>query len=105
LIDGSTQLTIDTTGEIGKVCLDDDCTSWQAKGNVEVLLEKIDELLRKHRLTVDRIDKIKINPGPGSFIGTRVGVAVANSLRWSLGKGKLIKPHYSAPAKITLKHS
>lgn len=35
--------------------------------------------------TFKDIKEIKVNIGPGSFTGIRVGVSVANALAWSLG--------------------
>lgn len=101
-------LLIDTTTQTGKICLGGDCVAWPAQGNAEFVLEKIDGLLKKHHLTMDQISAIKVNPGPGSFTGTRVGVAVANALAWSLHKpvnglpeGQLVKPIYAHPPHIT----
>jgi len=63
--------------------------------NVLLLIEKI---LEKHKLKPSNLTAIKVNTGPGSFTGLRVGVAVANTLAWSLkipvnGK-KLVEPEY-----------
>lgn len=79
------KLTIDTTGETGKVCLGDQCLSWPARGKVELLLAKIDRLFKVEGLTFKDLKAIEVNPGPGSFMGSRVGVTVANMLAWVLG--------------------
>jgi tRNA threonylcarbamoyladenosine biosynthesis protein TsaB len=49
------------------------------------LLVLIDQILKDNKASLKQITAIKVNPGPGSFTGTRVGVAVANALAWSLG--------------------
>jgi tRNA threonylcarbamoyladenosine biosynthesis protein TsaB len=49
------------------------------------LLEVIDRLLKKAKLDKMEIKEIKINTGPGSYTGLRVGCSVANTLAWSLG--------------------
>ena len=49
------------------------------------LLAFIDEILKKQGKTVKNITEIKVNCGPGSFTGLRVGVSVANTLGWVLG--------------------
>ena len=49
------------------------------------LLSFIDEILIKEGKKIDEIDEIKVNTGPGSFTGLRVGVSVANALGWVLG--------------------
>jgi len=51
----------------------------------QVLLPIIDELLCKHGLTLQDLDIIEVNRGPGSFTGVRVGVSVANALSYVLG--------------------
>ena len=63
--------------------------------NVLPLIEKI---LKKQNLQLNDLTAIKVNTGPGSFTGLRVGVAVANALAWVLkipvnGK-KLAEPKY-----------
>lgn len=51
----------------------------------QVVLPIIEELLQKHGLTLQDLDSIEVNPGPGSFTGVRVGVSVANALSYALG--------------------
>ena len=63
--------------------------------NVLPLIEKI---LKKQNLKPNDLTAIEVNTGPGSFTGLRVGVAVANTLAWSLkipvnGK-KQVEPKY-----------
>jgi tRNA A37 threonylcarbamoyladenosine modification protein TsaB len=52
-------------------------------------------------LELDDLKLIEVNPGPGSYTGVRVGVAVANALSWALNlkinnekKGELVYPVY-----------
>lgn len=51
----------------------------------QVTLELIDKLLKKHNVALSNINSIKVNTGPGSFTGLRVGASVANALGWTLG--------------------
>lgn len=56
--------------------------------------------------TPQDITSIEVNPGPGSFTGTRVGVAIANALGFSLGitvneKKEPVEAIYSSPPSIT----
>lgn len=70
----------------------------------QALLPIIEELLHKHELMLKNIDEIKVNPGPGSFTGVRVGVSVTNALSYALeipvnnivvSKGdKIVEPVY-----------
>lgn len=78
-------LRIDTTSETGTVCLNGKYLSWPARGRVELLLAKIDELLKVQSSKLNQIKAIEANPGPGSFMGSRVGVTVANALASTLG--------------------
>ncbi len=50
----------------------------------QVVLPLIEELLKKHNLTIRDITHIEVNQGPGSFTGLRVGVSIANALSYSL---------------------
>ncbi|MDO8657549.1 MAG: tRNA (adenosine(37)-N6)-threonylcarbamoyltransferase complex dimerization subunit type 1 TsaB [Candidatus Levybacteria bacterium] len=67
----------------------------------QIILPQIDEMLKKHSLKPEDLSEIKINTGPGSFTGLRVGLAIANALSLSLkipvnGKkvGEIISPTY-----------
>lgn len=60
--------------------------------NSQKLLPFIDKTLKKNNLSINDIAEIKVNTGPGSFTGLRVGVAIANAIRFALGipiNGKL----------------
>lgn len=55
------------------------------------VLSLINQILKKHlprrkagKKTLKDISEIKIETGPGSFTGLRVGIAVANALAWAL---------------------
>ena len=69
-------------------------------------LPLIVELLQEHSLELKDIHQIKVNEGPGSFTGVRVGVSIANALSYvlhipvngkiSLNGSSLVEPVYSA---------
>lgn len=62
----------------------------------QVVLPTIQKLLKEHNLTVQDIQKVEVNPGPGSFTGVRVGAAIANSIIFGLGLSQdLIEPIYT----------
>jgi len=62
----------------------------------QVVLPTIQQLLAEHGLTVQNIDTVEVNPGPGSFTGVRVGAAIANALIFALRlSDKLVEPVYS----------
>lgn len=71
----------------------------QKKGS-QVLLPMIDKILERNNLKIANIGSLEVNPGPGSFTGTRVGVSVANALAFALNipvngkKGKIVIPNY-----------
>ena len=67
----------------------------------QIVLPMVDEILKKHSLNLKDISEIKVNAGPGSFTGLRVGLAIANALSFALkipinGKkvGEIILPIY-----------
>ncbi|KKT98723.1 MAG: Inactive metal-dependent protease-like protein [Candidatus Collierbacteria bacterium GW2011_GWC2_45_15] len=64
--------------------------------------------LEERNIKPEDIDEIEVNPGPGSFTGTRVGVAIANVLGFALdikvnGSMTPVEPIYSSPPSITKK--
>lgn len=65
----------------------------------QVTLPLIEKILKEHKLSLKDISEIQVNPGPGSFTGLRVGIAIANTLGYLLnipvnGK-KMVEPEYS----------
>ncbi len=50
------------------------------------LFPLLDELLKSQSLTLDEIDLLAVNVGPGSFTGLRVGIAAVKGLAATLGK-------------------
>lgn len=72
-----------------------------ASNKTQIILPMIDKILRKHSLKPEDLSEIRINAGPGSFTGLRVGLAIANALSFTLkipvnGKkiGEIISPIY-----------
>ncbi|MBI3576764.1 tRNA (adenosine(37)-N6)-threonylcarbamoyltransferase complex dimerization subunit type 1 TsaB [Candidatus Gottesmanbacteria bacterium] len=50
------------------------------QARAQMVLPMIEELLSEQKLKLTDIAEIKVNPGPGSFTGLRVGLAVAQTL-------------------------
>ncbi len=72
------------------------------------VLMLVDELLKKANIRREDLTGIQVNPGPGAFTSTRVGVAVANALGYALKisvnnlkPGDFVKPIYDKPPSIT----
>ena len=65
------------------------------------VLKLIKEILKKNKKTFKDLTAIKVEAGPGSFTGLRVGISVANALGWVLKipinnkkVGELVEPKY-----------
>jgi tRNA threonylcarbamoyladenosine biosynthesis protein TsaB len=68
----------------------------------EAALPAISKLCKKNKISLTELDEIRVNKGPGSFTGLRVGVSIANALGYLLkipinGKkiGELEEPVYN----------
>lgn len=46
----------------------------------QVVLPMIERLLKNHKMNLNNLSEIKVNTGPGSYTGLRVGLSIANSL-------------------------
>lgn len=47
-------------------------------------LPLIEKLLKEKKIKLTQVNEIKVNTGPGSFTGLRVGVSIANALGFAL---------------------
>lgn len=80
-------LYIDTTNrEEIKVALEIDKKHFEKKSKIksDQVLSLIDKLLTEKKVKVHELDEVKVNKGPGSFTGIRVGLAIANALGFAL---------------------
>jgi len=64
----------------------------------QAVLPLIEKILQEHNLKLQDLTEIRVNPGPGSFTGLRVGISIANTLGFLLdipinGK-KMVEPVY-----------
>ncbi|MGH6763311.1 MAG: tRNA (adenosine(37)-N6)-threonylcarbamoyltransferase complex dimerization subunit type 1 TsaB [Phyllobacterium sp.] len=55
------------------------------KGHAERLMALVEQGLAEAGLSIDRVQKIAVTVGPGSFTGARVGVSTARGLGLALG--------------------
>jgi len=56
-----------------------------SKSKAQEVLPLIEKLLIGKGLTIDDVREIRVNTGPGSYTGLRVGIAIANTLGFLLG--------------------
>lgn len=54
------------------------------KGHAERLIGQITQIMTQTDITLDQVERIAVNIGPGSFTGVRVGVATARALALAL---------------------
>ncbi len=55
-----------------------------SKGHAEKLIGYIAQITDQTNITLDQVDRIAVNIGPGSFTGVRVGVSTARALALAL---------------------
>jgi tRNA threonylcarbamoyladenosine biosynthesis protein TsaB len=53
------------------------------RDHAKYLVDRIDQILKRNRLTIDDIDEIIVGVGPGSYTGLRVAVMVAKMLAYA----------------------
>ena len=64
------------------------------------------QTLKEQNLSFSDITTITVNPGPGTFTGTRIGVSIANALGFALnlpvnGGHDPVEAVYASPPSIT----
>jgi tRNA threonylcarbamoyladenosine biosynthesis protein TsaB len=50
----------------------------------EAALPLVDKICKENNVNIFELDEIKVNTGPGSFTGLRVGISIANALSFLL---------------------
>ena len=84
-----------TTAKLAKVRITQDDKAI-CEYETESPLITIKKALAKEKLELSDIDEFSANPGPGSYTGIRVGIAVAGALNFAFGKElKPIDPIYN----------
>ena len=58
-------------------------THKNSKSNFDKLTVFISDLLKKNKISIDKIDKIYVNRGPGSFAGIRNSISTAKGIHLS----------------------
>lgn len=51
-----------------------------ARGHAEIIMDAIGALLAENELDYERLERIAVTTGPGSFTGLRIGLSVARAL-------------------------
>ncbi len=57
----------------------------EQKFGSQALISLIQEIIKEGQIELKDLGEIKVETGPGSYTGLRVGAAVANALGYSLG--------------------
>jgi len=53
------------------------------RDHAKYLVDRIDQVLRRNKLTLDKIDELIIGYGPGSYTGIRIAVVVGKMLAYA----------------------
>jgi len=79
-------LAFDTATDVATSALLDDGEVLGERSSIaKTLLEDVDALLRQGSARTSDLDALVVGTGPGSFTGTRIGLAVARGLALALG--------------------
>jgi tRNA threonylcarbamoyl adenosine modification protein YeaZ len=54
--------------------------------HMEKIMTHIDHVVRGGHISLDNIDVLGINAGPGDFTGTRIGISIIKTLSWVLDR-------------------
>lgn len=99
------EIYVDATNRYEKkVILEKDKKPVAEKAGDIDLVSSLATLLREQSLSLQDISAFRSNTGPGSFTGIKIGVTIANTINWAMGKkdiADLEQPHYGAPPNIT----
>lgn len=70
---------------IGVLCDEETTVSYEfmTRGQAEVLIPRIQELLKSKNLQLSNLDAVTVTLGPGSFTGSRVGLAAAQGISYA----------------------
>jgi tRNA A37 threonylcarbamoyladenosine modification protein TsaB len=106
------KLYLDTTSNIKTIIKTDETVyekTYQTPREQNVYTAFIEALEQAH-FQVSDIESVDVNPGPGRFTSLRAGIAIANTLSFSLHipingnpPGTVIKPEYGQEPSITIK--
>lgn len=55
------------------------------KNKAQAALPLIEKVLKQAKIKASNVNDIRVETGPGSFTGLRVGIAIANALGFGLG--------------------
>lgn len=79
-------LAFDTATDVAtSALLDDGAVLGERASTAKALLEAVDVLLRRAAACASDLDAVVVGTGPGSFTGTRIGIATARGLALALG--------------------